>query len=208
MAAGGGERQRAASALMRAFAETTGLTGNARPQRYLWTDAFGVCNFLGLHRVTGRADYLELALKLVEQVHHVLARHRDDDPRRGWISGLGEAEGERHPTLGGLRIGKDLPERQPHDPLDARLEWERDGQYLHYLTQWMHALHRVSEETGIPAFDTWAVELAQAAHAAFTRPSATADRPRSSTIAAAVGIPVAEPPRYLSLIHISEPTRH
>ena len=30
---------------------------------------------------------------------------------RGWISGLSEAEGEAHPTRGGLRIGKPLPER-------------------------------------------------------------------------------------------------
>lgn len=156
---------------MRGFATVTGLTGAARPQRYLWTDAFAVCNFLGLHQVTGKSEYLELALKLVDQVHHVLGRQRDDDIRRGWISGLGEDEGERHPTRGGLRIGKALPERLPREALDARLEWERDGQYLHYLTQWMHALHRVSEETGNPVFGGWAIELAQAAHAAFTRPA-------------------------------------
>ena len=53
-------------------------------------------------------------------MHHVLGRHRDDDPRRGWISGLSEAEGEAHPTAGGLRIGKPLPERAPGEPfLDA-----------------------------------------------------------------------------------------
>jgi hypothetical protein len=160
-----------ASALMRGFATVTGLTGAARPQRYLWTDAFAVCNFLGLHQVTGKGEYLELALKLVDQVHHVLGRQRDDDIRRGWISGLGEEDGERHPTRGGLRIGKALPERLPREALDARLEWERDGQYLHYLTQWMHALHRVSEETGNPAFGGWAIELAKAAHAAFARPA-------------------------------------
>jgi hypothetical protein len=107
----------------------------------------------------------------------VLGRHRDDDARRGWISGLDEADGERHPTRGGLRIGKKLPERLPHEPFDANLEWERDGQYLHYLTQWMHALHRVSEDTGNPLFDGWAVELAQAAHAAFTRFAGSTRRP-------------------------------
>ncbi len=151
------------------FAAATGLAGTARPERYLWTDAFAVCNFLGLHRMTGKAEYLELALRLVDQVHHVLGRHRDDDARRGWISGLSEEEGERHPTRGGLRIGKKQPERAAGETFDADAEWDRDGQYLHYLTQWLHALHRVAQETGNGVFAAWAVELAQAAHAAFGR---------------------------------------
>jgi hypothetical protein len=154
---------------MESFAAATGLDGSSRPERYLWTDAFAVCNFLGLYRTTGKAAYLELALRLVDQVHHVLGRHRDDDGRRGWISGLEQGEGERHPTLGGLRIGKKRPERTAGEPFDERAEWDRDGQYLHYLTQWMHALHRVAAETGNRTFDAWAIELAQAAHAAFAR---------------------------------------
>jgi hypothetical protein len=155
--------------LMATFATETGLVGSKPPRRYLWTDAFAVCNFLGLYRSTGEGRNLELALRLVDQVHHVLGRHRPDDPREGWLSGLSEAEGERHPTRGGLRIGKLLPERAPNEPMDARLEWDRDGQYFHYLTQWMHALHRVSEVTDQPVFQDWAVELAQTAHAAFVR---------------------------------------
>jgi hypothetical protein len=111
-------------------------------------------------------------------VHHVLGRHRADDVRRGWIGGRSDDEGERHPTRGGLRIGKPLPERAPGDPYDARLEWDRDGQYFHYLTQWLHALHRVHQETGQPVFHTWAVELAQAAHAAFVRSDAPRGMPR------------------------------
>ena len=31
---------------MTRFAERTGLTGARLPRRYLWTDAFAVCNFL------------------------------------------------------------------------------------------------------------------------------------------------------------------
>jgi hypothetical protein len=158
-----------AAALMREFAAATGLSGASKPERYLWTDAFAVCNYLGLHRRTGKAEYLELALSLVSQVHHVLGRHRGDDARRGWISGLPEEEGERHPTRGGLRIGKPMPERRPTEPFDAHAEWNRDGQYFHYLTQWMHALHRAAETTGQRVFDDWALELAQAAHAAFAR---------------------------------------
>src|SRR3990172_13072887 len=92
--------------LMVRFAERTGLTSARPPRRYLWTDAFAVCNFLALGRATGDASYSELALRLVEQVHRTLGRHRPDDGRRGWISGLPDREGEAHPTRGGLRIRK------------------------------------------------------------------------------------------------------
>jgi len=158
-----------ATALMTGFAERTGLTSDRPEQRYLWTDAFAVCNFLGLARLTGEERYTELALRLVDRVHHVLGRRRVDDPRSGWISGLGDAEGEAHPTRGGLRIGKKLPERRPGEPFDEGLEWERDGQYFHYLTKWMHALDQVSGWTRDPRFNFWARELAEVAHAAFTR---------------------------------------
>jgi hypothetical protein len=171
-------RDRLARHLMDEFAEATGLSGGQPARRYLWTDAFAVCNFLGLHRQSGEGRYLDLALRLVDQVHHVLGRHRADDTRRGWIGGRSDDEGERHPTRGGLRIGKPLPERAPDDPYDARLEWDRDGQYFHYLTQWLHALHRVHQETGQPVFHTWAVELAQAAHAAFVRSDASRGMPQ------------------------------
>ena len=110
------ERQRIAVELLLRFAERTGLTGSGAPRRYLWTDAFAVCSFLGLTRVTGDGRYEGLALRLVDRVHHTLGRHRLDDPRTGWISGLSTREGEAHPTRGGLRIGKALPERRPGEP--------------------------------------------------------------------------------------------
>jgi rhamnogalacturonyl hydrolase YesR len=137
------------------------------PRRYLWTDAFAVCNFLELYRQTSDEKYKRLALRLVDQVHHVLGRHRDDDPRAGWISGLDEKEGAMHPTRGGLRIGKGMNERRPDDPYDEQLEWDRDGQYYHYLTKWMHALERVSRVTGDPTYRRWAIELVRR-HARFT----------------------------------------
>lgn len=156
------------SSIMESFARKTGLLPSGRgPQRYLWTDAFAVCNFLELHRRTGEEKYLQLALRLVDQVHASLGRHRDDDPRTGWISGLTAPEGERHPTIGGLRIGKQLGERNRAQPCNDRLEWDRDGQYYHYLTKWMHALHQTCKSTGNPVFSVWACELAKAAHAAF-----------------------------------------
>jgi len=157
-----------AIAFMNDFAERTGLVSGYHPQRYLWTDAFAVCNFLGLTQATGNERYTELALRLVDQVHHTLGRHRIDDPRSGWISGLSEHEGELHPTRGGLRIGKNLPERDPEEPYDERLEWDRDGQYFHYLTKWMHALDQVTRATGQPRFNLWARELAKATYDSFT----------------------------------------
>ena len=145
---------------MTRFAERTGLTSSRPQRRYLWTDAFAVCNFLGLGEV-------DLALRLVERVHGELGRHRPDDARRGWISGLAEPDGAAHPTIGGLRIGKPLAERGPDDPYDDRLEWDRDGQYFHYLTKWMHALARTARVIGSAKLATWACELAETAHRRF-----------------------------------------
>src|SRR5687767_8736747 len=121
-----GTRLRLAMELMAGFAARTGLAGG-EPRRYLWTDAFAVCNFLGLHRATEERRWLELALRLVDQVHRTLGRHRPDGARQGWLSGLDERTGAEHPTRGGLRIGKELPERRPGEPYDAELEWKRDG---------------------------------------------------------------------------------
>lgn len=157
-----------AGGFMLRFAERTGLSSGAAPRRYLWTDAFAVCNFLGLARATGERRYRDLALQLVDQVHQVLGRYRPGSPRAGWLSGLGEAEGAAHPTRGGLRIGKRLPERAPGEPFDEGLEWDRDGQYFHYLTRWMHALDQTARATGQVRFNLWARELAETAHRAFS----------------------------------------
>jgi hypothetical protein len=152
--------------LMEEFAARTGVVGGT-DRRYLWTDSFAVCNFVGLARATGQQRYLQLARQLVDHVHRVLGRHRSDDGRTGWISGLSEAEGEIHPTIGGLRIGKPLPERRRDEPFDERLEWERDGQYFHYLTKWMYALRQLHLATSEPRFATWARELAASAFRTF-----------------------------------------
>ncbi len=148
-------RQTRARELMEQFADRTGLGTGEAPRRYLWTDAFAVCNFLGLGDTVS-------ALRLVDQVHRVLGHHRPD-ARGGWLTGASDL----HPTLGGLRIGKPMPERRPGDAFDARLEWDRDGQYFHYLTRWMHALHQVGRVTGRASYTEWACELAKTAHDAF-----------------------------------------
>jgi|SRR5208283_3145201 len=156
------------SEIMIEFAEMSGLSpAGPSPQRYLWTDAFAVCNFLDLYSETRDKHYMQLATLLVDQVHAILGRHRTDDSRAGWISGLEEQEGTRHPTKGGLRIGKEMNERRPEEPLNERSEWDRDGQYYHYLTQWMHALDCMSRVTGDSTYNRWAIELAKTAHARF-----------------------------------------
>lgn len=154
--------QAIAARLMSEFARRTGLSpATGEERRYLWTDAFAVCNFLTLSRRTGDDEYPRRAIELVHRVHRVLGRYRDDDPRRGWISGADEATGQIHPTSGGLRIGKPLRERAPGEAFDERREWDRDGQYFHYLTKWMHALCQTAFATGEPTYARFAAELAQ-----------------------------------------------
>ena len=154
---------------MSEFARDTGLSDTSRkPHRYLWTDAFAVCNFLELHRQTGEDCHLQTARALVDQVHYVLGRYSDEDTRSGWISGLDEQDGYRQPTVGGLRIGKQSIERGPEEPFDDRREWDRDGQYFHYLTKWMQALSRMAAVTGESCYLRWALDLARAAHRGFS----------------------------------------
>jgi hypothetical protein len=163
------QKREQARGLLEDFARKTGLApAGDHPRRYLWTDAFAVCTYLGLYQTTGNAGCLEEALRLIDQVHHTLGRHRSDDVRTGWISSLSVGEGEKHPTAGGLRIGKSLPERGPGEPYNEQREWDRDGQYYHYLTKWMHALSVTAKVTGNPVYTAWAVELARTAHARFT----------------------------------------
>lgn len=158
-----------AQSIMSNFAISTGLSDTSRmPRRYLWTDAFAVCNYLELYRQTGEQAFLQLALKLVDQVHQILGQHRKDSQHSGWLSDLSEEQAKQHPTQGGLRIGKQLNERKSGEPIDESLEWNQDGQYFHYLTKWMHALNRVSQVTNKSIYNQWALELAKVAHAAFT----------------------------------------
>jgi hypothetical protein len=165
-----------AAQLMSAFASRTGLHPASKNQRrYLWTDAFAVCNFLELFERTGDELHRRCATDLIDQVHQVLGRYRGDDDRQGWISGLGEQAGQLHPTKSGLRIGKPLRERRPGEPIDEQLEWDRDGQYFHYLTKWMHALCRAASVTGIAAYIEQALELAEAAFDGFVQRSASGD---------------------------------
>jgi hypothetical protein len=146
------DRTAIAARLMSEFATRTGLLPSTQDQqRYLWTDAFAVCNFLELFNRTGDQKYQHCARDLIDRVHQVLGRYRCDDGRSGWISGLNDETGQHHPTAGGLRIGKPLKERDVGEPLDQRLEWDRDGQYFHYLTIGKRASWRCSASSQPPA---------------------------------------------------------
>ncbi|EEP77220.1 conserved hypothetical protein [Uncinocarpus reesii 1704] len=119
--------------------------------RYLWTDAFGVLNFLTLHKENQSSDgkYLMFAKRLVLTVHDVLGRTRDGQSR---LPGATDEE----PLGGGLRIGK-----------ESETGSDGDGQYHHYLTVWMFALNRLAMAAGEPAFNRQAVSLAKAIHPHF-----------------------------------------
>lgn len=154
---------------MNEFATSTGLSDTSgEPRRYLWTDAFAVCNYLELYRQTDEQNFLQLALNLVDQVHQTLAKYRKKGVHVGWLNGLDEEQARLHPTLGGVRIGKRLDERQPGEAVNESLEWDQDGQYFHYLTKWMHALNCLTRDTDNGMYNQWAMELARVAHAAFT----------------------------------------
>lgn len=101
----------------------------------------------------------------------MLGRYRSEDRRSGWISGYDEEAGGHHPTAGGLRIGKPLQERGAGEPFDERCEWDRDGQYFHYLTKWIHALCQTAFVTGDSEYARWAVELGTGAFEGFVHRS-------------------------------------
>ncbi|KAL7791411.1 hypothetical protein V8C37DRAFT_382318 [Trichoderma ceciliae] len=117
--------------------------------RYLWTDAFGVVNFITLFKETAKPKYLTLAKRLVKVVHDTLGRTRD---------GLKRLDGatDEEPLRGGLRIGKQ----------DAKGS-DGDGHYHHYLTLWMFALNRLSVAAGEIKYNDLAIQLARSIHPRF-----------------------------------------
>src|SRR3989338_7735994 len=124
--------------------------------RYLWTDAFAVCNFLTLFIETKQEQYLNQAKSLIDEVHNVLGKDRLLKHRLGNST-------DDHPLLGGLRIGK--KHNEEHE--------DGDGQYFHYLTKWMFALNRMSLVTGQQFYNKWSIELAESMHDRFINRSST-----------------------------------
>jgi len=174
-------RVAAARELMEKFALRTGIIekegfSGDKSRRYLWTDSFAVCNFIGLALTTNNKVYQQMASTLVDLVHDHLGRYRDDvddtNLRGQRLSRMPEETGRSHPTIAGLRIGKKLQERSLSEPYNEQLEWERDGQYFHYLylTKWMLALDQVARFEKNSARNIQVIELANAASVAFVRP--------------------------------------
>ena len=142
------------------FGKRTGITGTEKAdRRYLWTDAFAVHAFFALHNITGQDEFINYAIRTIDLVHEHLGKFHPDDNRKGFISGLKDEEAKQHPTLRGLRIGKSLPEREKNECYNFQLEWERDGQYFHYISRWIQALLRAQKETAEVKYATWASEL-------------------------------------------------
>ncbi|EMD35403.1 hypothetical protein CERSUDRAFT_116177 [Gelatoporia subvermispora B] len=130
--------------------------------RYLWTDAFGVLNFITLGSVTSNATYYTLADRLIGTVHDTLGRTRDEARRLPGAS-------DEHPLAGGLRIGKEDEEDDSGG--------DGDGQYHHYLTIWMFAFNRMALASRERRYNDLAIELAKAIHPRFMR-DRDSSRPR------------------------------
>lgn len=136
--------------------DTKWKPGNAGGHRgrYLWTDAFGVINFVTLSREKDSEGpgYLHLARQLASTVHEVLGREREPAGSPARLPGATDEA----PLRGGLRIGK-LEAGGP----------DGDGMYHHYLTLWMYALDVLARATGEARWNALAVQLAQAIHPRF-----------------------------------------
>lgn len=117
--------------------------------RYLWTDAFGVVNFLTLFKSTSERRYLVFAADLITAVHESLGWTRDRTRRLPGAT-------DKSPLAGGLRIGK-----------KEELGPDGDGQYHHYLTLWMFVLNRMAVATGQEWYNEQAIILAKSIHDKF-----------------------------------------
>ena len=117
--------------------------------RYLWTDAFGVINFITLYKESNDETYLSCAKNLVQAVHDINGRTRDGKSRLPGASDL-------NPLEGGLRIGKT-------DESGS----DGDGQYFHYNSLWMFALNRLSIASKVPEYNDRAIQFAKAIHPHF-----------------------------------------
>jgi len=112
--------------------------------RYLWTDAFGVVNYLSLFKQTNDLQFLEQAESLISDVHSTLGFERNLKQRLKLAS-------QENPCAAGLRIGKVADEG----------EEDGDGQYWHYLTKWMFVLNRMSLVKRDSKFNDWAITMAK-----------------------------------------------
>ena len=142
--------------------------------RYLWTDAFGVCNYITLYYETGNTQFLDQADALIKGVHDVLGRERNGKKRLGNST-------DDEPLKGGLRIGKEDPEGLVLFLMAWLIKMtgtrDGDGQYFHYLTKWMFALNRMSIARKNIKYNQQAIQLAKSIHPHFVT-NRSSSRPR------------------------------
>jgi hypothetical protein len=84
------DRFKQAQTIMHKFALPSGLfpvgANQSRSHRYLWTDAFAVCNYLGFYRQSAQPVWLQQVKDLVAQVHQTFGQHRPQGGYHGWLS--------------------------------------------------------------------------------------------------------------------------
>ena len=106
-------------------------------RRYLWTDSFGILNFITLsHRAQSeekRQKLLDAAQKLADVTEKTLGTPRSDR-----LSMLPNSSG----GYKGMRIGKEEAKVMS----DAGMSY--DGMYWHYIDKWIYANLRLSQAKG------------------------------------------------------------
>ncbi|KAK3273189.1 hypothetical protein CYMTET_18562 [Cymbomonas tetramitiformis] len=143
-----------------------GLLGQ---RRYLWTDAFGVLNYVTLARLAEEAGssrrrtmYLRSARALIDAVHTTLGNPTSENfPMAKAVHGDALQPMFQYK---GLRIGK----VQSRETSDAGMLY--DGMYWHYLAKWIFALARYATESSDYGVLVEANMLIHDVHPAFFRP--------------------------------------
>ena len=126
--------------------EEAGPSPNTGQRRYLWTDAFGVLNFVAMGQP-------EAAERLVRAVHETLGNPRSDEfPMM-----------KKNGKYVGLRIGKTNARKQ------SDLGMDFDGMYWHYLDKWFYAVARLSLLTEDPELLQETIDRALTVFPAFAR---------------------------------------
>ncbi len=120
----------------RASPSKRGFAVRRRTSRYLWTDAFA----LATSRSSGRSTFRRRLPRARVRARQSAFTTRSAASATTTLAGDGSAGSTRQRAgctraRGGLRIGKRFPERGPRAMFEPELEWERDGQYFHYLSE-------------------------------------------------------------------------
>ena len=132
-------------------------------RRYLWTDAFGVLNFVTLAKrhPERQSLYLSAAKELITTVHASLGQPRAAQfPMAPGVIGFK-----------GLRIGK-LEAKKNSDP-----GMNYDGMYWHYIDKWIFALLRYHQASNEIEALREAVLLIKTIHPAFLHKSSISGEP-------------------------------